>query len=71
MNSKLIKLQNGQWIDPQTITSIVPADKVPYSPARVIVHAGPATAILDCEDFGQAKEVASKLAEQVNASRDE
>ena len=67
INMKLIQLPTGQWIDPQTVTAIVPLGRLKFAHAPcVVVHAGGATTIINCDDFEQAQQIANELAGRVN-----
>lgn len=73
----LIRLHNGQWIDPAIITAIVTLDRTQCGPegavhpSRIVIHAGAATTILNCDDLAQAQTIADDLAESINNARNQ
>jgi hypothetical protein len=70
---RLIKLPNGTWLDPRTIT-LISAEKEVYSNAsgmshkdRVLVYVDRACIVLECQSLAEAQKLADELAEKVNS----
>lgn len=70
---KLIKLSNGSWVDPSTITAIRPLPTETgmlgdlYRARVIIHHCGGMTEVLTANDDEHAAQMANDLAEIVNA----
>lgn len=75
---KLIKLPNGSWIDPATVTAVLVhpreygvklSDGQPLYPPRVSILSAGAACVIPCDDLEQAAQIAVEWAEKINASR--
>lgn len=76
--SKLIRLPDGSWCDPNYILYVEAADRDDEYPSiqeRIIIHLGDRTGqadikVFDCDSFKDAQRKRDEIAEAVNSTRD-
>jgi hypothetical protein len=69
----LIKLQNGIWVDPSTITEVFFAEgdissmsDTMFQPRVIVVTATDQRHVLECRTDEEARDLADKLSEAIN-----
>lgn len=75
MNSRLVLLPDGSWIDYRSIASLIPKDATPKSkngpakpPTLYIIWSGRGDFEYECKSLDEAKQIAADLAQAINSA---